>query len=531
MMFDIKKLTIPFRFNGHNPDHIHAHKTFSGTLTRPVGRGLPKETESICPECKKVIKARLFEEDGKVLIEKTCPFHGDFNDVYWSDVEMYLKAEKWIFEEGRGLENPLVQDADSCPYDCGICNMHMSHSVLGNIDLTNRCNLLCPICFANAKAKGYVYEPSFPDIVKMLETLRKERPAPCAAVQFSGGEPTISPHFINAIKKAREMGFAHIQTATNGISFTDPDFAFQCKDAGLHTLYLQFDGFNDEIYRKTRGRPLLETKLQAIENIRKAKMKIVFVPTIIRGINNDQVGEILKFAIENVDVTSGISYQPIAFTGRTPLEERIKMRYTLCDLAHDIEKQTGIVQAKKDWYPLSFVSPISRLISNLQGRETTIITCHPHCSLATYLFVDEDRKPTPATEFIDVERMFTQLDKISKGLKKSRFKSFSKIRALNAIKGCFDAGKAPKGLTFEKFLFSVEGLIDRKVGRKEGKDQPYKTLLIMGMHFQDSFNLDLNRLKRCVIHYSAPNHRLYPFCAYNSGANFRSVIEKNLNES
>jgi 7,8-dihydro-6-hydroxymethylpterin dimethyltransferase len=525
-MFNLNKIKLPFNLNlSHAVSNI-THKTYSGTTTKTLKKGLPKDTESICPVCKEVLEARLFEEDGKVFIEKNCPVHGIFKDIYWSDAEMYLKAEKWVFEEGKGLSNPLLKDADSCPEECGLCNMHMSHTVLGNIDLTNRCNLLCPICFANAKTNGNVYEPSFPAIVKMLETLREEQPARCGAIQFSGGEPTLSPHFLDAVKKAKEMGFAHIQAATNGIRFSDAGFTHQCREAGLHTLYLQFDGLDDNVYIKTRGRPLLETKMKVIENVRQAKMKVVFVPTIIRGINDDQVGEILKFAIKNSDVTSGISYQPIAFTGRTPEEERIQRRYTLPDLAHDIEKQTGILRARKDWYPLSFASPISRLLSNIKGEETTTITCHPHCSLATYIFVDEDKKPTPVTDVIDVERMFTSLDKIARSMTRTRFKSFSKIRALNAIKGCFDKQKAPKGLTYEKFLYAVEGIIDRKVGRREGSEKTYTTLLVMGMHFQDSYNLDLDRLKRCVVHYSSPNNHLYPFCAYNAGTTFRPVIEK-----
>lgn len=529
-MVDLKVKKSPHPHIAFHTNQKTSLKTYTGTTCSPLKKGLPKEIQSFCPECKEVIEATLFEHDGKVMMEKSCAIHGDFQDIYWSDVDLYLKAERWVFEEGKGVMNPQVKGSDQCPDECGLCNRHMSHTGLGNIDLTNRCNLLCPVCFANSKAKGFVYEPSFPDIVKMLEIFQSESPAPCKSVQFSGGEPTLSPHFIEAIKKAREMGFAHIQAATNGIRFNDIDFTHKCKDAGLHTIYLQFDGFKEDIYIKMRGRALLETKLKAIENIRRARMKIVFVPTIVRGFNDDQVGEILKFAVQNIDVVSGIAYQPIAFTGRTPQEDRMKMRYTLSDLAFDIEKQTGLLKAKESWYPISFVSPISRLLSSTRGEEITTLTCHPHCGLATYLFVDDDKKATPITDFVDVENMFIELNRLSKEIKKARFKSFSKIKALNHIKKCFNREKAPKGLSFEKFLYTIEGLIDKRAGRRDGKEKTFKSLLLFGMHFQDLFNFDIDRVKRCVVHYAAPNAHLYPFCAYNSGSTLRHMIEKNFSK-
>ena len=200
------------------------------------------------------------------------------------------------------------------------------------------------------------------------------------------------------------------------------------------------------------------------------------------------------------------------------------MRYTVADLALDIEKQTGLTKARESWYPVSFVSPISRLMSSIRKEEITTMTCHPHCGLATYLFVDADKKATPITSFVDVEKMFLELNRLSRKLKKSIFKSFSKIQALNRIKKCFNPEKAPKGLSFEKFLYSIEGLLDKKTGREKEKNT-YKTLLLFGMHFQDLFNYDLNRVKRCVVHYATPNGHLYPFCSYNSGFTFRPDVD------
>src|SRR3954470_3068437 len=204
---------------------LQPETTYSGSPIAPLQKGLPKTTQSLCPDCGAIIDARLFDDGGKVVMEKHCANHGDFRDIVYSDAKLYLKMEEWSFGDNRGLENPGVTNATRCPDDCGLCNLHTSHTGLANVDLTNRCNLTCPVCFANANVAGYVYEPDFELVRKRLQALRDERPVPCRIVQFSGGEPTISPRFLDVLRMAREMGFSHSQVATNGIKFTDFAFA------------------------------------------------------------------------------------------------------------------------------------------------------------------------------------------------------------------------------------------------------------------------------------------------------------------
>ena len=500
--------------------------TYTGAPINNITKGLPKQVESICPECGMVILARLFEEDGKVYMEKTCTEHGYVKDLYWSDVEMYLKAEKWEFGDGHGLRNPNRETTGNCPEDCGICGHHSSHTALGNIDLTNRCNLGCPICFANANVTGKVYEPSKEQVLEMLRLYRAEDPVAGRMVQFSGGEPTIHPDFFEIIRASKELGYSHIQVASNGIKFARLEFAERAAEAGLHTIYLQFDGVDDKIYRQIRGRPLMEIKEKAIDNARRAGMKIVFVPTIVGGINEDQVGKILLYALENIDVLSGISYQPVSLVGRINARERERMRFTLPDLARCIEEQTGIC-VKSDWYPLSFSTPISKIIGAVRGAQTVYISCHPHCSLGTYLFIEQETgRAVPITRFVDVEGMFKELDRIAARTNASRFKRFAQMNAFFKIQKYFDKDKAPKGLDFTRFLQTLDGFFDKDAGRGE-KDGTYtnKTLLVAGMHFMDSYNYELERVRRCVIHYATPAGRIIPFCAYNGGHVFRQRIE------
>ena len=510
------------------PQQSRATTTYTGAQVAPLQRGLPKTTQSLCPECTRVIDARLFEENGRVMMEKNCAQHGDFKDTVWSDVRLYLKAEQFTFGDGRGLLNPAVTDATKCPDDCGLCSMHTSHTGLANIDLTNRCNLTCPVCFANANVQGYLYEPDFETVKGMLQRLRDEKPVAGRIVQFSGGEPTLHPQFMEICAAARDMGFSHVQAATNGILLSELGFARQAKEHGLTTLYLQFDGTCDEIYQRTRGESLYATKLKVIENARAVGMKIVFVPTIVKGVNDQEIGKILQLALDNIDVITAIVYQPVTFTGRINRNELAAKRFTATDVAHALEDQTGLLDSYGDWFPLACVTPFSNLLSAMRGEPVTTLTCHPHCSLGTYLFVDEQsKKAVPVTRFLDVPAMLNDMERIAAKTARARVKFFHKLDAWNTLRKHFKPEFAPPGLDFTRFLQTLQGFTDKKLGR-DGMDGKfsYRTLLVSSMHFMDSYNYDIERVKRCVIHYSAPDGLIYPFCAYNSGPVFREKVER-----
>lgn len=507
---------------------IQPKTTFTGAPIKPLVKGLPKTTQSLCPECIQVIDARLFEENGAVYMEKTCAQHGHFRDLIYSDVKLYLKMEQFEFGDNRGLENPQFPNATKCPDDCGMCSLHTSHTVLSNVDLTNRCNLTCPVCFANANVQGYLYEPSFEQVRGMLQTLRDQRPTPNRVIQFSGGEPTIYPRFHDVLRLATEMGFTHIQVATNGILFADLAFAQRAKEAGLHTLYLQFDGVTDDVYLRTRGQKLHQTKLACIENCRKAGLKIVFVPTIVKGVNDQQIGDMIRLAIDNIDTVSGFSFQPVCFTGRINRHELLSKRFTQSDLAHAVADQTGLTDKYDDWFPLSCTSTFSKLLSGLQNYNRPNITCHPHCGIGTYLYVDPvSKKAVPITRFFDMPAMLRDVDLLARDAQAARVKMFTKISAWHRLRQHFKPEFAPPGLTFERFLQTLQGMTDHSYGRGQGDGTfTYKTLLVAGMHFMDAYNYDIERVKRCVIHYSTPAGLVYPFCTYNSGPCYRDKIEK-----
>jgi hypothetical protein len=501
-------------------------QTWSGRRIHPVIRRLPRTVETLCPECGAIVLGRYFVSGGAVMIEKNCPDHGYSRDCVNSDALLFSKASWWSFEEAPGLKEPQKPKGHRCPADCGLCGSHLSAACLAQIDLTNRCNMRCPICFANAGTAGYVCEPSYEQIIKQLQTLRELHPTPCSAIQFSGGEPTMHPDFLKIVSAARDMGFSYIQIATNGITMADPDFADKALAAGLHTLYLQFDGVGPDAYAATRNHPgIWEKKLAAIENCRRIGMKICLVPTIVKGVTDDQVGKILQFAVDNIDVVSGISYQPVSFTGRISNDELTQMRYTLGDLAKDIADASG-ADPLSDMYPLSIVVPLSQMIEALTGQPKIRSSSHPDCAYGTYFLVSPEGKPYPFPRVINVEGMFTDMNRIAARInrRRGRVTWFDRIRVLRMFKRHFRPEAAPPGLTLKRFIRSLRGMVDKKVGRGESEKLNYKTLLCAGMHFQDRHNFDVERAKRCVILYSTPAG-VFPFCTYNCGPEYRNIVE------
>lgn len=473
-----------------------------------------KKTKSLCPECMEVIEAEVVEENGKVLIKKECQKHGKFEDVYWSDVELYKRFEKFA-EIGDGVENPRTKEQRGCPFDCGICPNHKSHTVLGIIDVTNRCNLRCPICFANAAAAGYVYEPTFEQIKEMLKNLRANKPTPPPAVQLSGGEPTIRDDLPDIIRAAKEAGFWHVEVNTNGIRLAqDLDFVKQLREAGVSTLYLQFDGVTPEPTIKARGVDILPLKFKAIENCRKAGLtSIVLVVTLVKGVNDNQLGDIIRFAAKNKDIVRCVNVQPVSFAGRISQEERKRWRITIPDFMKAVEQQTDGQIKASDFYPVPFTVPISRFTSAYSGREFVKFTCHEHCGAATYVFV-EDGNIIPVTRFVDVEKLFRLLDKYAAELKEGGFAAKAKILAkmVKDVPGTIDVSKAPKGLNLPKIILKVlsTGSYSALMEFHE------RAILIACMHFFDGYNADLERLERCGIHYATPDGRIIPFCSYNN---------------
>jgi len=499
-----------------------------------VKKGLPKETRSICPECGKILDATLFDKDGKVYMDKTCPEHGKFCDVYWSSTELFLKAEEYA-HDGIGLRNPMdkkLKDGENVHVFIDGERVDMlTCSALANIDLTNRCNMNCPICFANANQQGYVYEPDFETLCKMMDALRSEEPIKCTAVQFSGGEPTIHPRFVEIIKAAHDKQFAQIQVATNGIEFArNYDLLKNASAAGLNTIYLSFDGITDDVYIQARARRMYKVKLDVIANCRKLRDEtgkcpsIVLVPTVVRGMNDDQIGGMVKFSFDNADVVRGINFQPVAFTGRITNEELSEGRFTLPDLVTAFQEQTGYA-TKDDWFPVPVVAPISDFASIILKQNKVTFTTHPHCGIATYMFMDEKGNAIPFPRIINVDVFTNGLVEISSKAGKATFRKIYVLKLIKLLNRSVIEENLPEGITKKQFIKMMANVMSNK-SKTTLASFSWKMMFFGGMHFQDSFNYDVERVRRCGVHYITPDCQVIPFCAYNGGPEYRAEIEK-----
>lgn len=480
-----------------------------------------EQTKSVCPECFKdgkieTIPAEIVKEDGKIWIKKECPEHGGFKSIVFEDPNLYEKWNKYEVT-GEGPEN-----ISSLPFsDKELYSKHFSQSVLSNLFVTNRCNLRCSYCFANSGAEGFVYEPSLEELRDMMKQVREEKPVGSKAIQITGGEPTMRDDLMQIIKMADELGFRHIQLNTNGIKLAESaEYCQKIRDAGADTVYMSFDGMTED------SDPWVEEHKKAVENMRKADLGTVLVPTVIKDMNLDELGSILNYAKENIDIVRGVNFQPVSFTGRITnitQEDRDSGRVDYAKMIKKIEEDLDGEITKEDWYPVPFVYPISKLIENLKGERQVEFTANPKCGGATYAFV-EGGKFIPVTRFVDVEGFMELIEELSKKegmLKKANI-------GLSLMKNApdfIDHEKAPEGLDIDKLMVNAIAKGDYDALGEFHK----KSLFIGSMWFQDAWNLNIDRLNKCVIHYTTPEG-IVPFCAYN-GLNIGQEIRRRHSDS
>ncbi len=465
---------------------------------------------SLCPECMSRIPMRIYEQDGVIYLEKTCPQHGRFEDVYWGDAELF----KWFYGNwynaryvGTGLENPHTKTVSGCPFDCGICPQHKTPTILGIIDVTNRCNMACPVCFAYAGASNYVYEPSFEQIVEMIKLLRNNSPWACNALQFSGGEPTIRNDLPDLIHEAKKAGITHVEVNTNGLRIAeDIKYFKKLLDAGLSTLYLQFDGLREDIYKTTRARTnLVPIKQTVIDNARRIGLEsIVLVVTLAKGVNDKDLGAIVDYAVKNHDVVRCINIQPVSMAGRLQKDEMRKLRITIPDAIKEIEEQTNGVVSKWDWRPVNWPVPMTKGMGVIRNKVYPDFTMHPMCGAATFLVVDKDGSYKPIMNYVDVDRFAEVFWGVYYSGAKGK-KTMAKLKMLKLLP------MAKSDL--------VRGLIRNVItkGSYEALGDFMRRIVMIGiMHFQDVWNFDLERAQRCAIHYVTPDMKVRSFCTYNS---------------
>lgn len=474
-----------------------------------------RETKSLCPQCLKTLDATIYERGNVVYIKKTCPIHGAFNDIYWSDYQLYKWAEGYS-HEGTPLENPQTEFLKDCLFNCGLCTNHKSHTVLAIIDVTSRCNMACPECFAVAGSTASVYEPTKEQVWQMLTNLRAIKPSPPRGLQYSGGEPTLRDDLPELVRLAKELGFTHVEVNTNGLRIAgDIEYFKRLIDAGVSSFYLQFDSLRPEAIKAMRKANFLPQKLKVIENARKLGFdSIVLVVTFAKGVNDQDLGELINFAIENSDVIRCVNVQPISFAGRGKNLDPASYRITISDFMRLAEKQTKGEILVTDFRPVPWPIPIAKAIGAIRGKVYPEFSTAPWCGVATFLVLDEEGGYTPITRLVDVDKFCETIQKADEAARKGH-KTKAQMLMLGSLRHVkFGLLKDLLGGVLIKGTYASLGKFMRKV------------VMVGAMHFMDRWNMDLYRLERCIIHYATPDpeHPIIPFCSYNNY--WRELIER-----
>jgi uncharacterized radical SAM superfamily Fe-S cluster-containing enzyme len=554
-------------FNKRNPNPSFTPKWSDKPLlkswekTKPT-LGWPRQTDSLCPDCVKEareaiiagkkdwrdlmnekvgeIKAQIVERNGEVWMIKDCPIHGHYEDMMAIDA----KFLDWIEKQFPGRDIPAHNDEDLHKH--GSSTVRYGRGSVLTVDLTNRCNMMCDPCFMDANQVGYVHELGWDEIQEILDNALRIKPRRQMSVQFSGGEPTMSPYFLQAVAHARKIGYNSVQAATNGIEFAkSKEFCKKAFEAGMRYAYLQFDGIGNDANGHRQVGNLFDVKLRAIENMHEAGIEIVLVVTIVNNVNNDQVGAIVKFAMENPKKIAFVSFQPVSFTGRdediTP-ERRLRQRYTLSHLAQDVSNQVGKVEPTRDWFPISFIATFAGFSDLVHGPDSQwgalSCGCHPNCGVGTAIMINKETKEwAPVPRFLDAVQLTKDVTAITDA---ARGKGFSNFMMALALLKNYKAFQGPKGLTlydlFKKFdkTWALTKDSEKKYGKTspdrkfddamKRRQDPWNFLFIAGMWFQDLFNYDFRRTEMCIIPYATQQGEI-SFCAYNTGVGWRKIIE------
>jgi len=492
------------------------------------------KTGSMCPTCRKMLEAHVYEENDKIWMKKHCPEHGETLDIYWSDPKSFKRFNYYRVTD-KGFETPHNDKINGCPLDCGICKEHHSGTYMLIMDITNRCNLRCPVCFAKVNEGGHVFEPTMDEIRFMLENAKKVNPAPLTTIQFSGGEPTVREDLPEILALAKEVGYTAIYINTNGIKLAKSvDYCKKLIDSGLTKVYLQFDGTTPDVYLKTRGFDILPIKMKAIENMRQAGFKskeiadncFFLVVTVAKGVNDHQLGDIVRFCADNKDVIKTVNFQQVSFMGRMDLEfkDLVEQRITTPDGFRLLEEQTDGAITADDFLPYAFTSKFLHFYNSwkMQMKRFKNVSCHPHCGSHCLTYVDNG-KLIPYTRFLDMAGIVDFLDQQATLLDKGTSKLKISYNFVTNIAKFVKTKNLPSDLNVNTFVNLIKEIVT--TGERKTVDRlNQNTITVSNMHFMDLYNLDVERTSRCVIHYAVPDGRLIPFCTYNNL--YRQDIEK-----
>ncbi|MEM8733044.1 MAG: radical SAM protein [Planctomycetota bacterium] len=458
-------------------------------------------TQSLCPECAEVVTAKIIARGKRVYFRKSCPTHGVREDFICSDVARYDRVDTSL--PAKLPAKTFVEPKRGCPKDCGLCSEHEQHTCIGVVEITDGCNLTCPMCYA-ASAPGKKHR-SLDEVKAAIDRL-VEAEGRAEVMQLSGGEPTLHPDLIEALDYALERPIDYVMINTNGIRLANDQVLVDelSRRRDRVEVYFQMDSLVDSEMEQLRGQTgLFETKLKALDRLAEAGLNVTLVATLQGGVNDSAPAELVEFAKSRPEVT-GLSFQPATYSGRHVLPEEIEQRITFPDVIDGIIDDPRNQFVEGDFFPLP--------------------CAHPNCHWIG-LAIRENQDFVPLTKWVDVEK---NLDLLANGISFTRENTSSLGQQIAARMACDGGGccggdaEQASGLPvldsssdtssadtsapdFEKFLAD---LIDQKVGARD-------VLRITVTSFLDIYNFDVRRVMKCCTHHVLPSGHIIPFCAYN----------------
>lgn len=471
------------------------HEGTVGGMARPETSRRDRSlgaTGSICPSCRAVLDATLVARDGRVLLCRECPVHGRIEAVVYGDADRYLEIQRF----NKPGESPLARQTEvsrGCPHDCGICPEHAQHTCLGIIEVNTACNLDCPVCFAESGTgvQEHGYSLTLEQVESMLDAFVQAEGSP-EAVQLSGGEPSIHPQVLDMLAAAKRRGIPLVMLNTNGIRLArDRSFAPNLAGLGVH-VYLQFDGFEEATQLAIRGRSLTALKIDALDRCAEAGVSVSLAAAVERGINEHELGAIIRFGIEHPAVT-GVFLQPVTHSGRFRSESDPLQKLTNSDVI------TAVAQQLPKWFREDDFVPVP--------------CCSPSCRSATFALYDGE-DVVPLTRLVEVEHY---LDYVTN-------RAIPDIEVREALEGLWSA-KAAGGS--EPVMERLECVACASAIPAELREIAARGFMIVVQDFQDPYTLDIAKLRKCCVAEIVPDGRLIPFCAYNS-VGYREQVRKEM---
>ncbi len=437
-------------------------------------------TRSICPECKRVIDAKVLLRHGKVFMRKRCPEHGEIESLIYSDAEAYVRLSRYNKPGTIPLDfsTPI---ANGCPHDCGLCPDHQQHACVGIIEVNSACNMTCPLCFANA---GAGYNLTLDEVKGILDRFVETEGDP-QVVQFSGGEPTIHPQIVEMVRAARDREIPYVMINTNGKRLaTDARFVHQLAEL-KPDIYFQFDGFDRNTYEVIRGEPeILEEKVRALDRLAEIGCRVILVPAIERGVNEHEVGKIVEFGLSHPAVR-GINFQPAFHAGRHGPHDPLQ-RMTIPDIVSLIAEQTDGQFVDTDFVPIP--------------------CCFPTCNSVTYAYIDENG-PLPLPRILNVD---DYLDYIT-----NRPLPDLGDEVKSALEGLWSSAASP-GSSQAAQDFAISCAACGLPGDLDLEAFADRMFMIMLQDFMDPWTFNQKNVMKCCKEILLPDGYQIPFCAYNS---------------